>query len=174
MTRILRLWSAFFQGFKIRSGCGRGGQDILGDNKEWILLHQVPLFYPWGRKGGAFSFKCSAECMGSSKGEFFCLGDFMWKSFDFRPTTKEGLVFSQKMLPLLCSWGVNWSYPLALWKSEGVVGALVICFKGVLGDPFYNKRDPFRVAWLFCWKKVEKSLESNAFMPFLDNIERDK
>ena len=37
------------------------------------------------------------------KVSFFCLGDFVWKSFDFRPTTKEGLVFSQKMLPLLCS-----------------------------------------------------------------------
>ena len=50
------------------------------------------------------------------------------------------------------------------------MGALVLHVQGVLGDSFYN------LGWhgSFVGRKWKKSLESNAFMPFLDNMEREK
>ena len=54
------------------------------------------------------------------------------------------------------------------------MGALILFVQGVLGDSFYGSKGPVKMAWLVYWKKEEESVESNAFMPLLDNLEREK
>ncbi|RVX04542.1 hypothetical protein CK203_023401 [Vitis vinifera] len=36
------------------------------------------------------------------------------------------------------------------------------------------KRDPSRVVWFVHWKKEDESVESSAFVPFLDNLEEEQ
>ena len=54
------------------------------------------------------------------------------------------------------------------------MGAFVLFVQGELGDSCFCLRDLFRVVWFVHWKKEDESVESSAFVPFLDNLEGEK
>ena len=52
--------------------------------------------------------------------------------------------------------------------------AFILPFWHLLGISFLCKIDFVRVAWLLCWKEMEKRVGSNSFLLRLDNLERAK
>ena len=53
------------------------------------------------------------------------------------------------------------------------MGAIILSFQSSLGDAVHSQRDSARLTWFRCWKKADKSLEGDTFMPLLDYLKRE-